>query len=560
MKKFYLSALGCLLAMGASAQKIDQVGTMQGETWSLQSIPTEYAYNGKSSVYTINETETDVEFTVYNKSFAVDRTIKVANPTSYNRTVVESREAVIKPIEMGVVDCGNREADWLYEEYRYGQTYPKWWAYNKCNNTAYTAEYVPQWLEYMKKQGAFEDVTIVSKTDYDGGTLFVTNRTFEDGSTYALYFKENALVSVSYSEGTIIDTWDQGNYDGSYYLIYNMQTAEFTQESIVEYINRGELMEFKGYGSFDSYQVDSIIVKDDGSTYFYTNTYYDSYEYGKQYPRLYFIWKGESLEAYGLRYDVSFTGEWKKSEEAYSLDGWLLGTAMTPFHVGSGAYSDEGFGSCATQTFFNNDEKWEFLRPVFEEVTDDYREDDWDGDGEIDHKQTRYVNKPKALEVVSENGNVLTTIALPEADYYYPLAIQWDGDTYFGLSISIRVETDEINPDTESYYYYEEFVNIYSIDKNASSVKKIASTPAMRVSPAVANRNSTINVTLDAETAKNGGELVITDSNGRTVGRSRVEAGQTSVPVTTDRMGSGVYNITLTEKGQKVENARIIVK
>jgi hypothetical protein len=27
-----------------------------------------------------------------------------------------------------------------------------------------------------------------------------------------------------------------------------------------------------------------------------------------------------------------------------------------------------------------------------------------------------------------------------------------------------------------------------------------------------------------------------------------------------ERMGSGVYNITLTEKGQKVENARIIVK
>ena len=82
----------------------------------------------------------------------------------------------------------------------------------------------------------------------------------------------------------------------------------------------------------------------------------------------------------------------------------------------------------------------------------------------------------------------------------------------------------------------------------------------MRVSPALAGRNSTVNVTLDAETVKNGGELIITDSNGRTVGRSHVEAGQTSVPVTTDRMGSGVYNITLTEKGQKVENAHIIVK
>ena len=101
---------------------------------------------------------------------------------------------------------------------------------------------------------------------------------------------------------------------------------------------------------------------------------------------------------------------------------------------------------------------------------------------------------------------------------------------------------------------------IYSIDRNATEIKKVAATPAMRVSPTLANRNSTINVTLGAETVKNGGELIITDSNGRAIGRRLVKAGQTSVPVTTDRMTSGVYNITLTEKGQKVENARIIVK
>ena len=114
----------------------------------------------------------------------------------------------------------------------------------------------------------------------------------------------------------------------------------------------------------------------------------------------------------------------------------------------------------------------------------------------------------------------------------------------------------------EEYYGYEYTYswNIYLIEKETNSVRKLNAAPLMRVSPALAERNSTVNVTLDVETVKNGGELIITDSNGRTVGRSYVEAGQTSVPVTTDRMGSGVYNITLTEKGQKVENARIIVK
>ncbi len=67
-------------------------------------------------------------------------------------------------------------------------------------------------------------------------------------------------------------------------------------------------------------------------------------------------------------------------------------------------------------------------------------------------------------------------------------------------------------------------------------------------------------ITLLFGSIKETSSLVITDSNGRAIARRRVEAGQTNVPVTTDRMGSGVYNITLTEKGQKVENARIIVK
>ena len=72
------------------------------------------------------------------------------------------------------------------------------------------------------------------------------------------------------------------------------------------------------------------------------------------------------------------------------------------------------------------------------------------------------------------------------------------------------------------------------------------------------NVGSWHSLTLNAEIAKNGGEFIITDSNGRAIGHRLVEVGQTSVPVTTDRMNSGVYNITLIEKGQKVDNARII--
>lgn len=176
-----------------------------------------------------------------------------------------------------------------------------------------------------------------------------------------------------------------------------------------------------------------------------------------------------------------------------------------------------------TQTLFNNDDKFEFVRFV-----------------EEGYKYT-------AFEVVNEDNEVLATINSPADSYRsYPRILKWNGKYYFGIYSY-----------TNDYTY---FWDIYLIEKETNSVRKVNAAPLMSVMPALAERNSTVNVTLDAETVKNGGELIITDSNGRTVGRSHVEAGQTSVPVTTDRMGSGIYNITLTEKGQKVENARIIVK
>ena len=552
MKKFYLGALGCMLAMGAGAQKVEQVGTMQGEVWSLQSIPTEYAYDGKSSLYTINETETDVEFIVYNKSFAVDRTFKVANPASYVRTVVESREAVMTPDLEGRFDCGYKTLKEFYDggSYLYEtKSYPHWWAVNKCTNTTYTDEYV---VEYFEDYSQF-----VEQEEYNGGTLFVFNNYY--GSYNYYYFKDNKLY-YAYPNQEPGEDFIYVEEVEEYYNFYNTQLAVFSQEDIAEYINQGQWLVIQTEGGrihFDNYEVASIKSEADGSVVFLTNTFSET-------TGLKFIWDKDfsTLTAVGGTYKKAYIGEWVKEEkedEYYEEEpsDWIwYDAAIFPFFVGQvlGELDDES-GIKATQTLFNNDEKWEILRPLYAEGINSYdtSEKDRDGDGEIDYKQTRYTDKLEAYEVISEDGNVLSTITVPEGDWCCPMLVRWDGETYFGINVETEIEED-------GDYYYEEFINIYSIDKNATNVKKIASTPAMRVSPAVANRNSTVNVTLDAETVKNGGELIITDSNGRTVGWSRVEVGQSNVPVTTDRMDSGVYNITLTEKGQKVENARIIVK
>ena len=68
-----------------------------------------------------------------------------------------------------------------------------------------------------------------------------------------------------------------------------------------------------------------------------------------------------------------------------------------------------------------------------------------------------------------------------------------------------------------------------------------------------------VNVTIDEALVADGGELVIFDSKGCAVSKQQFESGQTIVPIYTNRMRGGVYNITF-NNGTKTENARIIVR
>lgn len=260
------------------------------------------------------------------------------------------------------------------------------------------------------------------------------------------------------------------------------------------------------------------------------------------------------IEAREKDVNGSYTGEWVRTTEYYMEEFNFLDVRMYPMVIGNGGELDNKTYIYATQTLFNDDAKWEFIRPVYEEKADEgswqTEERDRDGDGEIDYKSVYYENQTVSYQIVSEDGNVLSTVDVAENDKCNPVLILWNNEVFFGLNRVKRVDLD----------YGANYLDIYSINKNSTAIKKVASTPGMRVSPSIANRNSIVNVILGGDTLKNGGELIITDSKGRTIGRRHVEVGQTSVPVTTDRMDSGVYNITLTEKGKLVENSRVVVK
>ena len=179
-----------------------------------------------------------------------------------------------------------------------------------------------------------------------------------------------------------------------------------------------------------------------------------------------------------------------------------------------------------TQTLFNNDDKVEFIRRI----------------GDVYYSGSyAYIENSRGYESVNEDNEVL---------YTFP-------ETSFDLRVYRWNEKDFLS------FYYEGtgISNIYAINKNGgeSSISKVKTLPGLSASPVLANRNSVVDVTIDEAAAANGGELVIVDNSGRIVAKQQFKPGQTTVTVQTDRMRTGVYNITF-NNGEKIDNARIIVK
>lgn len=176
-----------------------------------------------------------------------------------------------------------------------------------------------------------------------------------------------------------------------------------------------------------------------------------------------------------------------------------------------------------TQTLFNNDDKVEYIRVI----------------GELG--QWGEIKNIEGYEIVNEDNEVLFTIEEETIEF---LILRWKGKDYLTFTYD--------DPDV---------LNVYAINKdgNESSISKVKTMSGLKAFPALANRNSVVDVTIDEASATEGGELVIVDNGGRVVAKQPFEPGQTTVPVRTNRMRTGVYNITL-NNGAKVENARIIVK
>ena len=179
-----------------------------------------------------------------------------------------------------------------------------------------------------------------------------------------------------------------------------------------------------------------------------------------------------------------------------------------------------------TQTLFNNDEQYEYLS---------YSDSDWE--------KGIYKN----VQIVNESGECL---------YKFDRDFSMYSDVFLMLirnrSYLIVTCYNENN---------EEVRCVYEINKETNSINFVRETrTAMNIAPTLAERDAQITITLNDTNGNVARELVITGVNGQLVERRDIPAGENSVQIPASMLRSGMYNFTLQQKGQVVDNGKVIVK
>ena len=192
------------------------------------------------------------------------------------------------------------------------------------------------------------------------------------------------------------------------------------------------------------------------------------------------------------------------------------------------AYLNQGlsFPLYYTQTLFNNDEQYEFLSY-----------------SEYDFENGVYRN----VQIVNDSGECLYEF---DRDFklYSGVGLVLMPNGYY-LIVICRDESNE------------NVTCVYEINKDASSVNFVRETrAAMSIAPTIADRDAQITITLNEENSNVARELVVTGVSGQLIERRDIPTGENSVQIPASMLRSGMYNFTLQQKGQVVDNSKVIVK
>lgn len=368
-------------------------------------------------------------------------------------------------------------------------------------------------------------------------------------------------------------------YSIQYIFSYNLQVNSFTPLSNVKTTS----------GKISSYP----LYFEEGDDYYYYNDYgyYQKKMFGNEYP-LYYATIENGI-VYIVYMDYSSTNyvnipdpdalEWKETNSyEYEFDDNRYYVSYY-FNEINYANIDEliEFESdfYFTQTLFNADEKYEFIKREYESgdwifdddyyhtdsIIRDYRNDveyqiigynrfngynisiDYTYDDKNNYvpaiKLARKFNRDirRNLQVVSDDGSVLFEYrcSIPGA-YAYASIMTFNGTNY----LVIEEDVDKNAGKTV----------IYEIKEGMSGVKLIE-----RVSqPFATAYNGIISMKLDYSHTDSNASLYNMD--GQTVGSRYIEKGETNPTMNASELPDGIYNLLLNRNGQTISSQKMLIK
>lgn len=197
-----------------------------------------------------------------------------------------------------------------------------------------------------------------------------------------------------------------------------------------------------------------------------------------------------------------------------------------------------------TQTMFNDDDKYEYILPVYEISKKGWTNEIdyvWQGNTRIATKrETHYQSQAVRFDVMSEDGNVIMSIPGNNINSFF---------LYGGKLYACIIE---YTPDSEKE-------SLYAIDAQTNAIQTVQA-DFVKIFPRMAGRGESITVETAGEAAGQRREVVVTAMDGRIVSRVAVPAGETVTHINTSRMAGGVYNFTVYAGGKNIENGKIVIR
>lgn len=384
--------------------------------------------------------------------------------------------------------------------------------------------------------------------------------TFSKNAVITVYDSDNETAEIYDADFNLTKTFKIKNYglvSKSYWEIATVKPTGATVTNYEQYDTKDELQassvsemvqKLKEWWGEDV--IEFVDCKGNTSCYItgYAYFFYSEY-FGSTYPCRYYSF----IDGYVKEIRCDYEPVIKAESANWQIDGDIetdplpiyISTYLTDYDVNNVKNNEFIF----SQTLFNDDDKWEYVAPLYGPTVKNvsYEDYTYDRNGE-GFKFRRWIHEgydQKGFAIYNEDGNLVAEIERPEGAvelYDSELSIYKIGGNIC-FKDQIRINDD----------FYDV---IYKYDSSTSSIQEVKRVKSANPFATLNGKNIEVNVENSDADAK----AVLVGMNGVTVASSAVGSGANTITLNVGNVPSGIYNVALIKNGKSVRSQKIFVK